>query len=77
MPFCFLYSFILGKKRDRRGRNGQRERWRVGYGGEKAREREEMERQKLGDPDWDRESNGDAGEMERQRWETDTRGRET
>lgn len=36
-----------------------------------------MERQKLGDPDWDRESNGDAGEMERQRWETDTRGRET
>ena len=34
-----------------------------------------MERQKLGDPDWDRESNGDAGEMERQRWETETHGK--
>lgn len=33
---------------------------------EKEREREEMERQKLGDPHTDRETNGNAGEMERE-----------
>lgn len=62
----------IGRKRERRGRNGQKERGRdlrgreaagVGCGGEKERQREEMERQKLGDPHRDRESNGDAGEM--------------
>lgn len=41
----------------------------MGRGGEKVpeREREERESQTLGDHTW-AETNGDAGEMERQRW---------